>query len=335
MNSSRQKKFAVNKKKIVIKSGYFLISSLFCLGTLEIFSRLVRPVFPGAQKIDAMGKRLDGVSFNSPGASYFQYSSEYNVKTNIDKMGNRITPTSKNKSLEGVIFLGDSFTFGQGIADEETIASKFCELSNKDLNCINLGRPGGNTISALEKLRVFEKDNDIEGYTVFNLLTASTFNSFSGNDISDCLSSKKSIKNINKKTSQRNNYLLQIGRDLSKRSNLFRLLRLNAGTTIRSIGYGVSGQTVFDEDIECFVRTAEKIKLFTNSKKARYIPIIISPSNEIFTGLNEDNLNKIREVYDKNALGPTNVTVKDFYPIDGHYNASGAEKVARFLISVY
>ncbi len=50
-----------------------------------------------------MGKRLEGVSFNSPGASYFQYSSQYNVKTNIDKMGNRITPTSNDKSLEVVI----------------------------------------------------------------------------------------------------------------------------------------------------------------------------------------------------------------------------------------
>ena len=88
----------MNKKKIIFKSAYFLVSSIFCLGTLEIFSRLIRPIFPGAQKIDAMGKRLEGVPFNSPGASYFQYSSEYKVKTNVDMMGNRITPSSKNKS---------------------------------------------------------------------------------------------------------------------------------------------------------------------------------------------------------------------------------------------
>ena len=328
----------MNKKKLFNKGIYFLASSIFCIGTLEIFSRIVRPVFPGAQKIDNRGNRLEGIKHDSPGVKYFQYSSEYNAKTTIDKRGNRITPTSNDKSLEGIIFLGDSQTFGQGLADEETISSKFCELIKKDVKCINLGKRGGNTITALNKLEDYTKHSDIEGYTVFNLLLASTINAFEGNDISNCLSYEDSIKKINNKTMQttpRNDFILRMGRDLSKRSNLFRLLKYQSGAAIRSMGYKVSGQTVFDNDIDCFVRTANNIKSFIYAKKARYIPIVISPSAEILMGVTDDNLNKIREVFDQNTLAPKNITVKDFFPIDGHYNAAGAEKIAKFLISVY
>ena len=320
-------------RKIIFRGAYLIASSIFCLGTLEIFSRIVRPIFPGAQKIGLSGKRFDRVSFNTPGLNYFQYSSEYNAKTTIDERGNRITPTSNNKSLEGVIFLGDSQTFGQGISDDETIASKFCQLSNKAIKCVNLGKPGANTISQLKKLKDYAKNYNIEGYTVFNLLNASTINPFSGNDISDCFIADNTINNKN--DTKGKNYVLQIGRDLSKRSNLFRLLRFSAGVKVRTIGYSISAEKVSDRDVECFVRTANDIKLFTNSMNARYLPVIVSPSSEIAMGLTEEILNKIRKVFDEDAVAPNNISVKDFYAIDGHYTNIGAEKVARFLISVY
>ena len=52
-------------------------------------------------------------------------------------------------------------------------------------------------------------------------------------------------------------------------------------------------------------------------------------------GLTKTNLKKIKEVFDKDALSPDNILVEDFYPIDGHYNSSGAEKLAKFLLSIY
>lgn len=322
-------------KNLFLKFSYFLLTSTICLGTLEIFSRIIKPIFPGFQVINNEGKRLEGVYANTPGASYIQYSNEYKAKTNINERGFRVTPNSKNLSLEGVIFLGDSQTFGQGLSDEETIANKFCELSKKDINCINLGVPGANTISQLEKLQAFANKKDIANYTVFNLLHASTINAFSGNDVSDCLSAIKTNELIKKKTLKKKDFIIQIGRSLSRRSNLFRLVRFNIYTRIKTYGYRLSPNTVLEEDIECFVKTARKIKSFTKSLKARYVAVIISPSAEIAMDLTKTNLNIIKEVFDRNALSPDNILVEDFYPIDGHYKSSGAEKIARFLLSIY
>lgn len=322
-------------KKLFLKFSYFLLTSTICLGTLEIFSRIIKPIFPGFQLINLDGERLEGVIPNTPSASYFQYSNEYKAKTNINERGIRVTPNSKKLSLEGVIFLGDSQTFGQGLSDEETIASKFCELSKKEINCINLGVPGANTISQLEKLKDFANEKDIENFTVFNLLHASTVNAFSGNDVSDCLAYGNKNEVIEKNNYKRKDFLLKIGRSLSRKSNLFRLVRFNIASKIKTYGFVLSPNTVFDRDIECFVKSAGEIKSFTNSLKARYLPIIISPSAEIAMGLRETNLNKIKEVFDENALSPDNILLEDFYPIDGHYNASGAEKIARFLLTIY
>ena len=322
-------------KNLFLKFSYFLLTSTICLGTLEIFSRIIKPIFPGFQVINNEGERLEGVYSITPGASYFQYSNEYKAKTNINKRGFRVTPNSKKSSLEGVIFLGDSQTFGQGLSDEETIANKFCELSKKDINCINLGVPGANTISQLEKLKAFANEKDITNYTVFNLLHASTINAFSGNDISDCLSAIKTNKLIKQNTPKKKDIILQIGRSLSRRSNLFRLVRFTIAKRINTYGYMLSPNTVFEKDIECFIKTAGEIKKFTKSLKARYMPVIISPSSEISMGLTKNNLNIIKEVFDRNASSPDNILVEDFYPIDGHYNSSGAEKLARFLLSIY
>ena len=97
----------------------------------------------------------------------------------------------------------------------------------------------------------------------------------------------------------------------------------------------VSPNTVFDKDIECFARTANVIKSFTKFIEAKYIPILISPSAEISMGLIESSLETIKQAFDKDILTPQNISVKDFYAIDGHYNPEGAEKVAEFLLSIY
>ena len=322
-------------KNFFFKGSYFVISFIFCIGTLEIFSRIVRPTFPGARKINEFGEILEGLDFNHPGSNYFQYSSEYKAITNIDEKGNRKTPTSNENVLEKVIFLGDSQTFGQGLSDEETISSNFCKLSNKKINCINLGQPGGNTFSQLYKLKNLAADIDLKDATVFNLLHGSTVNAFSGNDISECLSAQDSYHEVSNKISNRKDYFLKIGRHISRRSNLFRLIRLNIPSTSRSIGYMVSPNTVFDKDIECFARTANEIKSFTKFIEAKYIPILISPSAEISMGLIESSLETIKQAFDKDILTPQNISEQDFYAIDGHYNPEGAEKVAEFLLSIY
>ena len=62
---------------------------------------------------------------------------------NIDKYGGRKTSSEQrifSDTTKRVLFLGDSFTFGVGVEDDEV----FCSLLQKDIDIklLNFGRPG-------------------------------------------------------------------------------------------------------------------------------------------------------------------------------------------------
>lgn len=78
----------------------------------------------------------------------------YDVRYNINQYGNRYTPGS---SLPGkaVLFLGDSFTFGEGIHDHQTFPYYFQKTSG--IQAINAGMHG---YGPHQVLRILE-DNDV------------------------------------------------------------------------------------------------------------------------------------------------------------------------------
>lgn len=62
------------------------------------------------------------------------------VKVNINDKGFRVTTNAENKEpKETFIFLGDSFTFGYGVADNDTFPSRFAKF-NPNSEVYNLGR---------------------------------------------------------------------------------------------------------------------------------------------------------------------------------------------------
>ncbi|MES2528065.1 MAG: hypothetical protein V4598_13305 [Bdellovibrionota bacterium] len=74
---------------------------------------------------------------------------KYKVHYSTDEYGNRkghVVPDSK----EGVLFLGCSFTFGQGVNDEETFPFQFGKRTG--LNTYNLGVPGSSPSTILKSL---------------------------------------------------------------------------------------------------------------------------------------------------------------------------------------
>ncbi len=65
----------------------------------------------------------------------------YRVSYHFDSTVARVTPTAESDS-DTYLFLGDSFIFGQGLADNEALAAQFTKLSNLKVQGINLGVPG-------------------------------------------------------------------------------------------------------------------------------------------------------------------------------------------------
>jgi hypothetical protein len=66
----------------------------------------------------------------------------YNVTYTIDANGHRKTDTSSDPAADNVLFMGDSFTFGMGLNDNQALPQLFSEITDKRYNVINFGVPG-------------------------------------------------------------------------------------------------------------------------------------------------------------------------------------------------
>jgi hypothetical protein len=65
----------------------------------------------------------------------------YRQTYNFDAAAARVTPPAP-ADADTYLFMGDSFVFGQGLADDETLASQFAGLNGRRVRGVNLGVPG-------------------------------------------------------------------------------------------------------------------------------------------------------------------------------------------------
>lgn len=65
----------------------------------------------------------------------------YRQTYHFDGDAARVTPAAPAGAAT-YLFMGDSFTFGQGLADDQTLASQFAKVSNFGVRTVNLGVPG-------------------------------------------------------------------------------------------------------------------------------------------------------------------------------------------------
>jgi hypothetical protein len=66
---------------------------------------------------------------------------DYDVTYTIDANGHRATTGSHDPDADNVIFLGCSFTFGQGLNDDQTLPQQFSTITGQRFNVINFGVP--------------------------------------------------------------------------------------------------------------------------------------------------------------------------------------------------
>ncbi|MBN9538112.1 MAG: hypothetical protein BGN99_33220 [Alphaproteobacteria bacterium 65-37] len=65
----------------------------------------------------------------------------YRTTYHFDATAARVTPSAE-AGADTYLFLGDSFTFGQGLADTEALAAQFTKLNGLKVQGVNLGVPG-------------------------------------------------------------------------------------------------------------------------------------------------------------------------------------------------
>lgn len=116
------------------------------------------------------------VSF-SPRQHFDVRHQEYHNVANIDELGGRRTSLRNDLPSPRVVMLGDSFTFGVGVEDMETFASRIA-AKIPDRRFVNLGVPGTALPQQLEILR--KRHSDLKANIV-------VFFFFLGNDFADIL----------------------------------------------------------------------------------------------------------------------------------------------------
>lgn len=124
------------------------VSLVVSLALAEAVVRLFFPLNDGRTNLTLEGQPIE--EWFEPGSVYRQVSNEYDARTTITPRAHRVPGTDGSPE---VILLGDSFTYGYGLADDETFASFYCGTLR--VACANLGYPGSGTARQVRRLEEF------------------------------------------------------------------------------------------------------------------------------------------------------------------------------------
>lgn len=135
------------------RSGSLLVAALaLSLALLDAFAGLLTPTAHGQGLVRSTDPRWwppphPDLGFRPAPDSRVEAVATYDGKPvfrqtyTFDKDGARTTPAGPPGS-DFYLFLGDSFMFGQGLRDEETLASQFARATGNAVRVVNLGVPG-------------------------------------------------------------------------------------------------------------------------------------------------------------------------------------------------
>jgi hypothetical protein len=181
---SRKRKFILTVVAVVI--GILLGCSLGEIGT-----RLIAPPWLTLQ-MKEMNLARNAALFGSdvgwsvetsdgkfvrfvPNSHFDVHYYEYNHSVHIDQTGGRVVNSNKNNKGVVIPFLGDSFAFGIGVADDETFVN--LSAAHSPYHFINLSVPGSALPNQLDQLEFRHKELKSPPVYVFAF--------FAGNDYAD------------------------------------------------------------------------------------------------------------------------------------------------------
>lgn len=321
---------------------------LAALVIAEGLSRLFLPVFAGAKRLSLEGEELD-IRPLQPGVMYRQLSEEYDALVTITQGGYRVPEARGGPEI---IFLGDSFTFGQGLSDDETFAYVFCATAQ--VSCANLGVPGASTIDELDRLEKFLSREAWHPKHVFLFMLAMSQFMGAGNDFYDNLKtyeeSDRSAALNGPSPNFRNSagpsthnrvlsWFVAFGRSTLKYSNLSRVVKFRAGPQIKNLLAPAPGEEKLNKSLSITKEQLLRLESLAQKYDFEYHIFLIHPVQDISRGSHQDTYEKLQSISPK-AVIPTAQLFQPspgqyYYQYDGHLNPMGSEKIANYLLSEY
>lgn len=328
-------------KEWTIRAGLVLGSLLFAVLVAEGLSRVFVPISDLRENIALDGTRID--DYVQPGAVYRQVSNEYDALTTITEKGHRAPAVDGNPDI---VFIGDSFTYGYGLADEETFVSIYCRA--RALGCANLGVPGSGTVREIERLESFLERWHWHPREVRLFFFAMSGSFSNGNDFRDNFDREMHERQatrglepggagIQGRGGGSVERLIGLQATLLRHSNLLRLLKLYAGPMLKTMVVAEPGDDRMAIALEATRRALLRLDELSRLHEFGYQIFLIVPVQDILRGTAEETLAALNAVSPKAAVltapafedGPSAY----YYAFDGHLNPAGSRRLAEFLLA--
>jgi hypothetical protein len=341
-------------KKFLINCTVVCLSTIIAVGLLEFSSRVIFPVFPGAKYLTPESEPFFVISPNpfrfKKETSFIQHAADFTVEIHTDEYGNRVSPTSETPQI---IFLGDSFTFGQGLADNETFAWRFCEETQSA--CANIGRSGTGTGEQVAHLKHYLEAENWRPEKIYLSMLLMSSSLMEGNDIADNLNYHARTKLLadpgnsdgfllptaDKEMGESRkgyiNILPILKNNLLARSNLARVGYFYFASFLRAALSTSPEQNRLEKGLEVTAEYLQQLRTLANQYRFEVEVVVLHPIQDLIRKTAGDTFLTIRSIIPNSfeLTGTHNLFTENpqayYYSYDGHFNAAGAERIAAHL----
>ena len=319
-----------------------VVSSLIGLITAEAAARVLYPISDGRDNVALDGRPLQG--FVEPGTVYKQISNEYNALTTITPEGYRAPAVEDNPDQ---VFLGDSFTFGWGLADTETFPSLFCAA--RHVSCANLGLPSSGTLKQVERLEEFLTRLHWRPKVVKLFFFGMSTSFSAGNDFVDNYDRAIKDRTHGSAPAARTpapipqfapgmaERIIGLQSILMRHFTLIRIAKYYAGPALKAMIVVDPGESRMVEALEATRQSLARLDALSRREGFAYEIYLIVPVQDLLRRSYEQTLRALNDVSPK-AVVSTAAALMDaptryYYSFDGHLNLAGSKRVADFLVA--
>lgn len=322
-------------KTIVANLSLLSVSILLVLLVAEAASRYMVPISPGPKLQSLSGEPLKH-SYIKPGSEYRIITPDYDAPTRITADAYRAPEAIGNPDT---VFLGDSFTFGQGVKDDEAFPAIYCKA--KKLSCANLAVPGSSTLYELDRLESVLKN---KGWTPNNVFLFF----FTGNDFSDNLAAAEKRDqglsyeppelrpDVEAQRIQNLSLLKRVVNLTLHYSNLMRVLYYQVLPDVRQQQDPDAHKNSFNKALSVSEQAFKRLDRLSNEYAFNYRIFVLYPESEVrqkayfnirksLQSISPTKLISLGELYAQDVEG-------QYFPSDGHLTVKGNKTLADFLI---